>query len=157
MRITAEDATLFRLQRPSRRTIMPMRRLISSGSSFESAFGYSRAIVDGDYIFVSGTTGYDYETMTMPEDGADQVRNIARTFEAVLAEADASLADAVRLQTFVTSSDYSEAVLRVQGEIFGRIRPAARIYVVSALLRPEMKVEIEATARIRRPLPPIPV
>jgi enamine deaminase RidA (YjgF/YER057c/UK114 family) len=129
---------------------MPTRRLISSGSPFESAFGYSRAVIDGDDVFISGTTGYDYATMTMPEDVADQARNIARTFVAVLAEAGAGLADVVRLQTFVTSADYCEPALRVQGEIFGEIRPAASIYVVSALLRPEMKIEIEATARLRR-------
>jgi enamine deaminase RidA (YjgF/YER057c/UK114 family) len=127
---------------------MPARRLISSGSPFEKSFGYSRAVVDGDTIFISGTTGYDYATMTMPDDVADQARNIARTFAAVLAEAGGGLADIVRLQTFVTSPDYCEAVLKVQGEVFGDIRPAAAIYVVSALLRPEMKIEIEATARI---------
>ena len=129
---------------------MADRRLISSGSPFETAFGYSRAVVDGDYVFVSGTTGYDYATMTMPDDLAEQARNIARTFTAVLAEAGASLADIVRLQTYVTSRDYCEPALRVQGEIFGQIRPAAGIYVVTALLRPEMKIEIEATARLRR-------
>ena len=126
------------------------RRLISSGSPFERDFGYSRAIIDGDYVFVAGTTGYDYATMTMPEDVAEQARNIAKTIAAVLAEADASLADVVRLQTFVTSPAYCEPVLRVQGEVFGDIRPAAAIYVIAGLLRPEMKVEIEATARLRR-------
>ena len=126
------------------------RRLISSGSPFERDFGYSRAVVDGDYVFVAGTTGYDYSTMTMPEDVAEQARNIAKTIAAVLAEADASLADVVRLQTFVTSPAYCEPVLRVQGEVFGDIRPAAAIYVIAGLLRPEMKVEIEATARLRR-------
>ena len=129
---------------------MPARRLISSGSPFEAAFGYSRAVVEGDDVFVSGTTGYDYATMTMPDDVADQARNIARTFAAVLAEAGASLADIVRLRTFVTRPEYCEPVLRVAGEIYGDIRPAASIYVVAALLAPEMKVEIEATARIRR-------
>lgn len=129
---------------------MSARRLISSGSPFEGAFGYSRAVIDGDYVFVSGTTGYDYSAMTMPEDVSEQARNIAKTFAAVLADAGAGLADIVRLQTFVTSPDYCEAVLRVQGEIFGQIRPAAGIYVVTALLRPEMKVEIEATARIHQ-------
>jgi enamine deaminase RidA (YjgF/YER057c/UK114 family) len=129
---------------------MPQRRLLSSGSPFEKSFGYSRAVVDGDDVFISGTTGYDYATMIMPEAAADQARNIAKTFAAVLAEAGATLADIVRLQTFVTHPDYCEPVLRVQGEIFGDIRPAAAIYVVGALLRPEMKVEIEATARIRR-------
>jgi enamine deaminase RidA (YjgF/YER057c/UK114 family) len=129
---------------------VPDRRLISSGSPFESAFGYSRAVVDGDLVFVAGTTGYDYAKMTMPEDVAEQARNIAKTIAGVLAEAGASLADVVRLQTFVTSADYCEPVLRVQGEIYGAIRPAAAIYVVSGMLRPEMKVEIEATARIKR-------
>src|ERR1700738_291684 len=106
---------------------MPAPRLISAGSPFEKSFGYSRAVVDGDTVFISGTTGYDYATMTMPDDVADQARNIARTFGAVLAEAGAGLADIVRLQTFVTSRDYCEAVLKVQGEVFGDIRPAAAI------------------------------
>ena len=128
---------------------MPTRRLISSGSPFEAAYGYSRAVVDGELVFVSGTTGYDYAAMTMPDDVAAQARNIFATIAAALAEAGAALSDIVRLQTFVTSADSCEAVLQVQGEIFGAIRPAAGIYVVSALLKPEMKVEIEATARRR--------
>jgi enamine deaminase RidA (YjgF/YER057c/UK114 family) len=126
------------------------RRLISSGSPFERDFGYSRGVVDDDLIFVAGTTGYDYTTMTMPDDVAEQARNIAKTIAGVLKEAGASLADVVRLQTFVTSPAYCEPVLKVQGEVFGEIRPAAAIYIVSGLLRPEMKVEIEATARLRR-------
>src|ERR1700733_12133408 len=100
---------------------MNARRLISSGSPFEGAFGYSRAVVEGDFVFISGTTGYDYATMTMPEDVADQARNIAKTIAAVLVEAGASLADVVRLQTFVTSPAYCEPVLRVQGEAFSDI------------------------------------
>jgi enamine deaminase RidA (YjgF/YER057c/UK114 family) len=130
------------------------RRLISSGSPFEKDFGYSRAVVEGDFIFISGTTGYDYTTMIMPEDVADQARNIAKTMTGVLADAGASLTDVVRLRTFVTNPAYCEKVLRVQGEIYGAIRPAAAIYVISGLLRPEMKVEIEATARLRRPISP---
>ena len=126
------------------------RRLISSGSPFEKDYNYSRAVVEGDFIFVSGTTGYDYTTMTLPEDVADQARNIAKTVAGVLKEAGATLADVVRLQTFVTNPAYSEPVLKVQGEIYGEIRPAAAIYVVSGLLKPEMKVEIEVTARLRR-------
>jgi enamine deaminase RidA (YjgF/YER057c/UK114 family) len=129
---------------------MNARRLISSGSPFEGAFGYSRAVVEGDFVFISGTTGYDYTTMTMPEDVADQARNIYQTIAAVLADAGADLVDVIRLQTFVTAREFCEPTLRVQGEIFGQIRPAAGIYVVTALLRPEMKVEIEATARIGR-------
>jgi enamine deaminase RidA (YjgF/YER057c/UK114 family) len=125
------------------------RRLISSGSPFERDFGYSRAVVDGDFVFVAGTTGYDYTTMTMPPGAGDQARNIFATFARVLAEAGSSLEDVVRLQVFVISRDDCEAVMKVQGEVFGAIRPAAGIYIVSGLLRPEMKVEIEATARRR--------
>ncbi|GAU83682.1 yjgF family translation initiation inhibitor [Bosea sp. BIWAKO-01] len=127
----------------------PVRRLISTGSPFELAFGYSRAVVDGDLVFVSGTTGYDYVTMTMPEDPAEQARNIFRTVGAVLTEAGSALANVVRAQYFVTDRSYCEPVLTVCGEVFGQIRPAAGIYVVSGLLKPEMKIEIEITARLR--------
>ena len=123
------------------------RRLISTGSPFEQAFGYSRAVVDGDLVFVSGTTGYDYATMVMPEDVADQARNIFRTLSTVLAEAGSSLKNVVRAQYFVTDRAFAEPVLAVCGEVLGDIRPAAGIYVVSGLLKPEMKVEIEVTAR----------
>ena len=129
---------------------MNPRRLISTGSPFEREFGYSRAVVDGDWVFVAGTTGYDYETMIMPEDAAAQARNIMRTIAAALAQAGGALADVVRLQTFVTDRSFCEPVLKVQGETFASIRPASSIYIVSGLLRPEMKVEIEATARLRR-------
>lgn len=127
-----------------------IRRLISTGSPFERAFGYSRAVVDGDLVFVSGTTGYDYATMTMPEDAGEQARNIFRTLEDVLAQAGSSLAQVVRAQYFVTDRSHCEPVLTVCGEVFGEIRPAAGIYVVAGLLKPEMKVEIEVTARLVR-------
>jgi len=127
------------------------RRLISTGSPFETAFGYSRAVIDGDLVFVSGTTGYDYVTMTLPEDAAEQARNIFRTLETVLAEAGTSLASVVRAQYFVTDRAYCEPVLAVCGEVFRAVRPAAGIYVVAGLLQPEMKVEIEVTARLARP------
>lgn len=125
------------------------RRLISTGSPFETAFGYSRAVVDGDLVFVSGTTGYDYATMTMPADVAQQARNIFATLASVLADAGSSLEQVVRAQYFVTDRSHCEPVLSVCGEVFGTIRPAAGIYVVSGLLKPEMKVEIEVTARLR--------
>ncbi len=128
----------------------PAHRLISSGSPFERAYGYSRAIVSGDEIHVSGTTGYDYALMTMPDDPAEQARNIYATFAEVLREAGAELSDIVRLRTYVADPSFCEPVLRVQGEVFGEIRPAATIVVVAALLKPEMKVEIEADARVRR-------
>jgi enamine deaminase RidA (YjgF/YER057c/UK114 family) len=125
------------------------RRLISSGSPFERAYGYSRALRCGDEVHVSGTTGYDYATMAMPEDVAQQTRNIYATLAEALRQAGGELADIVRLRTFVTDTAYCEPVLKVQGEVFGLIRPAATIVVVSGLLRPEMKVEIEADARLR--------
>ncbi len=128
----------------------PAHRLISSGSPFERTYGYSRAVVTGDEIHVSGTTGYDYALMTMPDDPAEQARNIYATFAEVLREAGAELSDIVRLRTHVADPSFCEPVLKVQGEVFGEIRPAATIVVVAALLKPEMKVEIEADARVRR-------
>lgn len=124
------------------------RRLISTGSPFEKAFGYSRAVVDGDLIFISGTTGYDYATMIMPEDPAEQTRNIFKTVEQVLNEAGSSIDQILRGQYFVTDRAYCEPVLAVCGEVLRDVRPAGGIYVVAGLLRPEMKVEIEITARV---------
>jgi enamine deaminase RidA (YjgF/YER057c/UK114 family) len=126
------------------------RKLISSGSPFEKTYGYSRAVVSGDQVHIAGTTGYDYAKMTMPDEVADQTRSIYATIAAAMKEAGGALADIVRLRTFVTDVAYCEAVLKVQGEVFGAIRPAATIVVVSALFKPEMKVEIEADARLRR-------
>lgn len=125
------------------------RRLISTGSPFERAFGYSRAVVDGDLVFISGTTGYDYATMTMPEDPAEQTRNIFKTVETVLKDAGSSMQQILRAQYFVTDRSYCEPVLAVCGEVLGNIRPAGAVYIVAGLLRPEMKVEIEITARVR--------
>lgn len=125
------------------------RRLISTGSPFEKAFGYSRAVVDGDLVFISGTTGYDYATMMMPEDPAEQTRNIFKTVEAVLKDAGASMQQILRAQYFVTDRAYCEPVLAVCGEVLGDIRPAGAVYIVAGLLKPEMKVEIEITARVR--------
>ena len=129
---------------------MRERRLISSGSPFEKTYGYSRAVVFGDEVHISGTTGYDYATMTMPADVARQTQNIYGTLQKVMKEAGGALADIVRLRTFVTDAAYCEPVLQVQGQVFGEVRPAATIVVVSALLKPEMKVEIEADARLQR-------
>ena len=128
---------------------MSDRKLISSGSPFEKTYGYSRAVICGDEVHIAGTTGYDYTKMTMPDDVAEQTRNIYATIAEVLKEAGGALADIVRLRTFVTDAAYCEAVLKVQGEVFGAIRPAATIVVVQALLKPEMKVEIEADARLQ--------
>jgi enamine deaminase RidA (YjgF/YER057c/UK114 family) len=131
-------------------TLKADRHPISSGSPFERVYGYSRAYVYGDEVVIAGTTGYDYAKMTMPDDIAEQTRNIYATFAEVMKEAGGEVADIVRLRTFVTDAAYCEPVLKVQGEVFAAIRPAATIVVVSALLKPEMKVEIEAEARLRR-------
>lgn len=125
------------------------RRLISTGSPFEKAAGYSRALVDGDFCFVAGTTGYDYATMQMPDDVAEQARNCFRTIERVLHDVGFALADVVRARYYVVDVKDADAVLAVCGEHFRDVRPAAAILVVAGLLRPEMKVEIEVTAKRR--------
>lgn len=121
------------------------RTLISTGSPFERQAGYSRAVAQGDWCFVSGTTGYDYATMSMPESVEAQTRNIFATIGKALSDAGFTFADVVRANYIVTDPAYSEAVFKVTGEVFGDIRPAATM-IVSALIRPEMKVEIEVTA-----------
>ena len=122
-----------------------MRRLITTGSPFEERFAYSRAVVQGDWCFCAGTTGYDYDTMTMPEDPAEQTRNVFRTIAKVLEEAGFSLADLVRIQVTVTDPAHWEASAHVVREYLGDIRPA-NTAVVGQLVSPEMKIEIEATA-----------
>jgi enamine deaminase RidA (YjgF/YER057c/UK114 family) len=124
------------------------RRLISTGSPFETTYGYSRAVVDGDLVFIAGTTGYDYATMVMPEDVAEQTRNIFRTISAVLEDAGSGLSHLLRIQIFVTDASYCIPVQEVCGSFLKDIRPASGIYVIAGLLKPEMKVEIEATARL---------
>ena len=128
---------------------MAPRRLISTGSPFEKAGGYSRAMVDGDFCFVAGTTGYDYTTMTMPADVAAQAENCFRTIGGVLSEAGFALADVVRATYYIVDRADADAVFAVCGRHFGDIRPASTILVVAGLLKPEMKVEIEVTARRR--------
>jgi enamine deaminase RidA (YjgF/YER057c/UK114 family) len=125
------------------------RRLISTGSPFEKTAGYSRAVIDGDFAFVAGTTGYDYATMTMPADITSQTRNCFKTIEATLKDGGFAMADIVRATYYVTDGKDAEAVLAVCGEVLGDIRPAATILVVAGLYRPEMKVEIEVTAKRR--------
>ncbi len=123
----------------------PRRRLISTGSPFEKAAGYSRAVVSGDFCFVSGTTGYDYRTMAMPPGVDDQARNALATIAAALDEAGFAMEDVVRVQYTVTDASLVERAFAVLGEAFGDIRPAATM-VVAGLIRPEMKIEIEGTA-----------
>ena len=107
--------------------------------------GYSRAVVKGGWCFVSGVTGYDYATMTMPASIADQARNCFATIETVLQEAGFVLADTVRVQYTLIAAALVEEITPVLGASFGLIRPAATM-VIAGLIRPEMKVEIEITA-----------
>src|SRR4030081_2431134 len=125
------------------------RRLISTGSPFEKTAGYSRAVIDGDFAYVSGTTGYDYATMTMPADVTSQTRNCFKTIETTLKDGGFAMADIVRATYYVTDANNADAVLAVGGETLRDVRPAATILVVAGLLKPEMKVEIEVTARRR--------
>ena len=121
------------------------RKLISTGSPFEKTAGYSRAVVQGDWCFVAGTTGYDYATMSMPEAVEDQARNALGTIRRALEEAGFAMADVVRAHYYVTDRAFVKTVFPVFGEAFGDIRPAATL-VVCGLAEPEMKVEIEVTA-----------
>ena len=125
------------------------RHLVSTGSPFEKAAGFSRAVIDGDFAFVAGTTGYDYATMAMPADITSQSRNCFRTIEAALREGGFTLADIVRATYYLTDPKDADAHFAVCGEFLGEIRPAATLLIVAGLLKPEMKVEIEVTAKRR--------
>lgn len=118
---------------------------ISTGSPFEAAIGYSRAVVKGGWCFVSGVTGYDYKTMTMPSGVAAQARNCFATIRDVLEQAGFAMEDIVRVQYTLTSADLVDEVTPALGEAMGQIRPAATM-VIAGLIRPEMLVEIEVTA-----------
>lgn len=123
-----------------------MRKLISSGSTFEADYGYSRAVVDGDWCFVSGTTGFDYATMAISEDVARQAEQCFKNIAAALAGAGFSLADVVRVHYLLPqASDFAkcQSVLKTY---FGEVRPAATM-LVAGLLDPRMKIEIEVTAK----------
>jgi len=121
------------------------RTLISSGSPFESQVGYSRAVVQGDWCFVAGTTGPDPDTKLMPESVADQAKNALAIIETALTEGGFMLSDIVRATYYITDATYWSAIGPVLGAAFGDIRPAATC-VVCGLIKPEMKVEIEVTA-----------
>lgn len=122
------------------------RKRISTRSPFEAAAGYSRAVVDGEFCFVSGTTGYDYDTMVLPEAIEAQTRNALATIEKTLEEAGFGLSDVVRANYIITDAAFADAVFPILGEAFGDIRPAATM-IVAGLIRPEMKIEIEVTAK----------
>jgi enamine deaminase RidA (YjgF/YER057c/UK114 family) len=118
---------------------------ISTGSPFEKTMGYSRAVVKGDWCFVSGVTGYDYANMTMPEGVADQARNCFGTIAKALAEGGFTMEDVVRVQYTLTDAALLDDLLPALGEAMGNIRPAATM-VIAGLIKPEMLIEIEVTA-----------
>jgi len=122
-----------------------MRQLISSGSTFEQEIGYSRAVVVGDWVFVSGTTGFDYSTMTIDSDVAVQAEQTLRNIEAALSQAGASMADVVRVHYILPSvADFPRCWPALR-RAFGEIRPAATM-IEAGLSDPRMKIEIEVTA-----------
>ena len=123
-----------------------MRRLISSGSPFEADIGYSRAVVDGPWIFVSGTTGFDYRTMTISEDVAEQAEQALRNIGEALSEAGSSYADVVRVRCILPKAADFEPCWPILRRYLGEVRPAATM-IQAGLSDPRMKIEIEATAR----------
>lgn len=126
-----------------------VRSLISSGSPMEKQAGYSRAVVEetseGKWVFVAGTTGYDYSTMIMPDDVAQQTRNCLETISGVLVAADLELKDVVRANYIITNGEDYSTVFDVLGTYLADIRPAATM-IIAGLVKSEMKVEIEMTA-----------
>ena len=122
------------------------RQLISSGSTFEDQIGYSRAVVDGDWIFVSGTTGFDYRTMSISDDLLAQTEQCLQNIESALKQAGASLADVVRVTYLVPNAAEFAQCWPVLRKYFGDVRPAATM-ISAGLLDPRMKIEIEVTAR----------
>lgn len=123
------------------------RELISSGSEFEARIGYSRAVKQGDWVFVSGTTGFDYESMTISEDVAEQAEQCWRNIEAALREAGASVTDIVRVHYILPRAGDFEPCWPVLQRWLGEVRPAATMFE-AGLLDPRMKIEIEVTALI---------
>ncbi len=124
------------------------RRLISSGSTFEQEMGYSRAVVDGDWVFVSGTTGFDYATMTIADDVVAQAEQCLKNIDAALREAGATMADVVRVTYVLPEAADFPACWPVLRRWFGEVRPAAMM-ISAGLADPRMRIEIEATARLR--------
>jgi enamine deaminase RidA (YjgF/YER057c/UK114 family) len=124
------------------------RRLISSGSTFEREIGYSRAVVDGEWVFVSGTTGFDYQSMTISDNALEQAEQCLRNITSALEQAGASLADVVRVTYILPQGSDFPACWPVLRKYFGDVRPAATM-ISAGLAEPRMRIEIEVTARRR--------
>lgn len=126
------------------------RKLISSGSTFEQEIGYSRAVVDGDWVFVSGTTGYDYRSMSIADDVVSQCDQCLQNIAAALEEAGSAMKDVVRVRYILPDASEFEPCWPVLKRFFGDVRPAATMFV-AGLIDPKMRIEIEVTARIGSP------
>ena len=124
------------------------RRLISSGSKFEQDVGYSRAIVDGEWVFVSGTTGFDYDTMTISDNLLDQTEQCLKNIQSALRQAGAEFNDVVRVNYIVPKGERFSDCWPVLRKYFGASRPAMTM-ISAGLLDPRMQIEIEVTARMR--------
>ncbi len=122
------------------------RRLISSGSSFEQQMSYSRAVVEDDWVFVSGTTGFNYQTMTIAEDVVEQAEQCFLNIEAALRKANCTLADIVRVRYYFPNGDDFEPCWPIFRKYLGEVRPAATM-LVTGLADPRMRIEVEVTAR----------
>ena len=125
------------------------RRLISSGSTFEKSIGYSRAVVDGDWVFVSGTTGFDYASMTIADSLVEQTEQCLKNIDAALRQAGSSLKDVVRVNYVLPDGGEFEQCWPVLRQYFGEVRPAAMM-ISAGLADPRMKIEIEVTALKQR-------
>ncbi len=121
------------------------KKLISGGSPYEPKLGYSRAVVQGDWCFVAGTTGADPQTKAFPESVLEQARNTIATIKGVLEGEGFALSDVVRANYIITDASYMEEIIPALSEALGEIRPAATM-IVAGLVNPAMKVEIEVTA-----------
>jgi enamine deaminase RidA (YjgF/YER057c/UK114 family) len=124
------------------------RRLISSGSQFEQDIGYSRAVVDGEWVFVSGTTGFNYESMTISDSLLDQCEQSLRNIQSALREAGAEFKDIVRVTYMLPDAKQFSECWPVLRKYFGSVRPAATM-ICAGLADPRMQIEIEVTARMR--------
>lgn len=122
------------------------RRFITSGSAFEDLIGFSRAVVDGDWIFVSGTTGFDYGTMAISDNLLEQTEQCLKNIESALRQADSTLTDVVRVLYILPDASEFERCWPVLRKYFGEVRPAATM-ISAGLADPRMKIEIQVTAR----------
>lgn len=123
------------------------RKLISSGSEFESKIGYSRAVVDGGFVFVSGTTGFDYDTMSISDDVAEQAEQCLKNIEQALQAAGSTLSEIVRVNYILPDKSDFESCWPVLQKYLGNVRPAATVFE-AGLLDEQMKIEIEVTAKL---------